>query len=134
MYIGIIAPTLERKHSPTKQRFELYHHVHTLCQCVCVCETERDWNGYFQTSVTRLRLGYFQSVSLGFVLVSDLQPLPCAHTHTHTHPHTHLCAHLSAPISSHIYAHTHTHPHAHPHMHTHIHTHTRTHAHTHTHA
>ena len=30
MYIGIIAPTLERKHSPTKQRFELYHHVNTL--------------------------------------------------------------------------------------------------------
>src|SRR4029434_4434028 len=30
MYIGIIAPTLERKHSPTKQRFELYHHVDTL--------------------------------------------------------------------------------------------------------
>src|SRR4029434_11334328 len=30
MYIGIIAPTLARKHSPTKQRFELYHHVNTL--------------------------------------------------------------------------------------------------------
>src|SRR4029434_10416815 len=33
MYIGIIAPTLERKHSPTKQRFELYHHVNTLNAC-----------------------------------------------------------------------------------------------------
>ena len=32
MYIGIIAPTLERKHSPTKQRFELYHHVNTLSE------------------------------------------------------------------------------------------------------
>src|SRR4029434_1003656 len=30
MYIGIIAPNLERKHSPTKQRFKLYHHVNTL--------------------------------------------------------------------------------------------------------
>src|SRR4029434_9582627 len=47
MYIGIIAPTLERKHSPTKQRFELYHHVNTLSvnvnvislyqMCLCVC-------------------------------------------------------------------------------------------------
>src|SRR4029434_1937282 len=34
MYIGIIAPTLERKHSPTKQRFELYHHVNTLSVCL----------------------------------------------------------------------------------------------------
>src|SRR4029434_3522352 len=37
MYIGIIAPTLERKHSPTKQRFELYHHVNTLSEYEKMC-------------------------------------------------------------------------------------------------
>src|SRR4029434_5332357 len=34
MYIGIIALALERKHSPTKQRFELYHHVNTLTDTI----------------------------------------------------------------------------------------------------
>src|SRR4029434_1267571 len=79
---------------------------------------------YSQTSVSRLRLCYFQSVSLGFVLVSDLQPLPCAHTHTHTHTLTHTCTHIYTDLHTNISTHTHTHTHAHTHMHTHIHTHT----------
>ena len=51
MYIGIIAPTLERKHSPTKQRFELYHHVNTLR------ERERAQEGERQRQRERVLVG-----------------------------------------------------------------------------
>src|SRR4029434_8610142 len=57
MYIGIIAPTLERKHSPTKQRFELYHHVNTL-------------------SITRLKQTYYdQGESAGKLLAWRIKTL-----------------------------------------------------------
>src|SRR4029434_7859652 len=57
MYIGIIAPTLERKHSPTKQRFELYHHVNTLTVVfgIMMCTT-------LNMDHRKLRTGLFQEI------------------------------------------------------------------------
>src|SRR4029434_10447725 len=78
MYIGIIAPTLERKHSPTKQRFELYRHVNTLASQSLLlkeawpsCESEDTEIGDF-TLVQGIE-GRIATIPLHFVfLKSDL--------------------------------------------------------------
>src|SRR4029434_2276528 len=87
MYIGIIAPTLERKHSPTKQRFELYHHVNTLSG---VSWRDR-WLSRKAPVSSRLSVPslFLPVTSSALVCVRLGRTHTNTHTHTHTHTHFH---------------------------------------------
>src|SRR4029434_11213172 len=77
MYIGIIAPTLERKHSPTKQRFELYHHVNTLTVSDSHIHTDTLKNTHTHTHTQTHTQTHMQEQG---------------HVYRHTHAHT--CLHI----------------------------------------
>src|SRR4029434_7316512 len=98
MYIGIIAPTLERKHSPTKQRFELYHHVNTLTETIQKSQTGQDRDRDRDKNTSR---GVRKSTKWNNAV------LECCQRHnqkqpTHTNPHqpTHTHTHIVELLSS----------------------------------